>query len=428
MLRTSTFLREKMEKQTRYALMGDLFKGKAFDKAKREKGEVDGDAIEGRGARRIKAINFLADEMNKMDHPTVWVWFPWRLNPEPPTPSMPTTRALMNVHGAVYQSLTPIQKKRHDEMYHGNMSAPPSRHTKHAAKHPFLDKVLTSLDGEAKGFPFWFKKYPTRRHAYSNRFSIPTEMMDGYSDEMKSALHARMMTAKEKLSAQKAVYAERYGKHDYDTTSLPIKCANLAINIREFRNHLLGNPHNNVYKGRLGGAESDLRKKMSVLRRTDFKAYWTLLRDHDVQDLIQPTNLVQYRWGAYWFHDWNNGLAIKSNVSDFMDPRGLNGCIETGRSRAEVARDLGLSYTRTLTDDQRKRLSLNSQYYERLAKFKAEQPDRARERDRVDFLKKFTGAYTILNRKACAVDFPSKYRNQVQNKITRWKSSRHGPM
>lgn len=428
MLRTSTVFREKMEKQTRYRLMGDLFKGKAFDKAKREKGEVDGEEIEGRGARRIKAINFLSEEMNKMDHPTVWVWFPWRLNPEPPTPPMPTTRALMNLHGAVFQSLTPVQKKRHDEMYHGSFLTPTSRDTNHATTHPFLDKVLTSLDGEAKGFPYWYKKYPTRRHAYANRFSIPTEMLDGYSDDMKGALHARMMTTREKLLAQKAVYAERYGKHDFDTSSLAIKCANAAIQVREFRNHLLGNPHNNVAKGRLGSTENYLRSKMSILRRTDFKAYWTLLRDHDMQDLIQPSNLVQYRWGAYWFHDWNNGLAIKSNVSDFMDVRGLNGCIETGRSRAEVARDLGLSYTRTLTEDQRKKLSTTSQYYERLAKFKAEQPERARERDRVEFLKKFTGAFTILNKKACAVDFPSKYRSLVQNKITRWKSSRHGPM
>lgn len=89
-----------------------------------------------------------------------------------------------------------------------------------------------------------------------------------------------------------------------------------------------------------------------------------------MQDVLQPPNLVRYRWGSYWEYDWNAGLAISNNLPDVLDPRGLNGCVETGRSRFEVARDLGLSYTRPLRDNERKQLSHQAVFYEKMAKFK----------------------------------------------------------
>jgi ribosomal protein S15P/S13E len=361
-----------------------------------------------------------------MEQPSIWIWYPWRKNPEPPTPAMPLRRALKNLHGAIYTELSGVQKKRQEEMLYGARISP-ERDVAAQARHPFLHGILKSLDGSAKGFPFWYKKYPTRRHAFENRFSIPAEMLDGYSANVKTAVSGSMMTNREKLLAQQHMYTERYAEHDFDTSSPAVLAVKLALRCRTLRQHLLTNPHNNIGKQWLARAERKLDRTLRRLRRLDFKRYWEIIREHDVQDMIQPRNKVTYRWGSYWFHDWNAGLAISTKISDFMDPRGMNGCIETGRSRAEVARDLGLCYTRTLNDKEKKQLTNHAMYYDRLARFKLEQPEAARQKERASFVRKFSGMFAVMNRKSSVPDFPSTFRSLLHSKILRWKSKRHGP-
>eukprot|EP00758_Cryptobia_borreli_P006253 Tbor_TRINITY_DN5102_c1_g3::TRINITY_DN5102_c1_g3_i1::g.26332::m.26332 len=434
MIRFTALNLQKIGKQHGYHLKAALKKTVAFEKAKRQIGhKIDGERVAGRGAQRRKQTSELKEEMGKMEHPAIWIWYPWRKNPEPPTPAMPITRALKNPQGAIYTELTPVQKRRSDEMYYGlgKMSVENDkayRDQKHENNHPFLHTVLQSLEGKAKGFPFWYKKYPTRRHAFLNRFSIPNEMLEGYSDTIKKSLSVPMMTLKEKLSSQKSMYIERYAQHDFDINSIPVRCVVKCVKARELRSHLLTNPHNHVAKRHLATTERKIGSLLRIIRKTNFRIYWSILRDHDVQDLIQPTNNISYRMGSYWQHDWNQGLAIKTNIADFMDPRGLNGCIETGRSRAEVARDLGLSYTRALADNEKRALSHQSTYYEKLAKFRATNPEQSREMDRIRYLKKFSGMFALMNKKAAVIDFPSKYRRLIGSKFTRWKSARHGPM
>ena len=387
---------------------------------------ADGDVVMGAGKYCGRAAEALSEEVSKMEHPVVWIWYPWRLNPEPPTPSLPCPNALKNLHGAVYSDLTPVQKKRHAEMLYG-VTIPVKRSAEHDAKHPFLARILSEWSGQPKGFPYWYKKYPTRRHAYETRFNIPKEMLEGYPPDVVRTVSADLMSDAEKVRAEKALYIERYAEHDLDTTSPAVTCVLLALKSRNLRNHLLVNPHNNIIKFALSSTERNLCRSLRKLRKIDFRKYWEIIRDHDVQDIIQPHNKVSYRWGAYWHYDWNIGLAISTNIPDFMDPRGLNGCVETGRSRAEVARDLGLSYTRSLTDQEKKQLSHKAQYMERLKKFKAENPEVFKEQQRAAFLRKFTGMFTKITRKSVAPDFPNRYRKLLGNKIIRWRSARHGP-
>lgn len=113
---------------------------------------------------------------------------------------MPMRRALKTVHGALYTDLTQVQKKRQEAMHYG-ISIPPTHQMQFEQQHPLLASVLQQIDGQPKGFPFWYKKYPTRRHAYENRFNIPTEMLDGYSDNIKRALSYEMMSNFEKAAA-----------------------------------------------------------------------------------------------------------------------------------------------------------------------------------------------------------------------------------
>lgn len=428
MLRTSLASYQKLTKARGYDLRTSLFNTSAFVKAKRiSKGTVDGERVQGRGAERRRSTTSLQDSMEKMEHPAIWIWYPWRKNPEPPTPAMPMRRALKNAHGAVYSSLSTVQQRRHDEMYYG-AARPASVERRHEVEHPFLAKVLKDLGTAPKGFPFWFKKYPTRGHAYQNRFNIPTEMLDGYSDNIKKSLSPALMSEREMLMAQKAMYRERFAQHDYDQSSLPVQCVTLAVQCRALRNHLLKHAHNNIAKFTLRKKEKVLGSKLRVLRRVNFRQYWTILREHDVQDLVQPTNAIKYRWGNHWMHDWNKGYAITTKVADFMDPRGLNGCVETGRSRAEVARDLGLQYTRSLMPNERKALSNEAVYYEKIAKFKAAHPERIRDGQRLAFMRKFSGMFAVMNKKGGLYDFPSKMRRVVGTKVTRWRSVRHGPM
>ncbi len=391
-------------------------------KLKTESGEM----MTGRGKERRKGHLSLKTELEKMSQPSIWVWYPWRKNPEPPSPAMPMRRALKNVHGAVYTDLSPVQKKRQEETMYGARISP-DRDVAAEARHPFLHGVLRSLDGTAKGFPFWYKKYPTRRHAFENRFSIPSEMLDGYSANVRKAVSAAMMSNREKLMASQHMYTERYAEHDFDTSSPAVLAVKLALRSRTLRQHLLTNPHNNMAKQWLAQAERKLDQTLRRLRRLDFKKYWEIIREHDVQDIIQPKNKVSYRWGSYWFYDWNAGLAISTKISDFMDPRGMNGCVETGRSRAEVARDLGLCYTRTLNDMEKKQLTNHAQYYERLARFKLDQPEAARQKEREAFVRKFSGMFSVMTKRASVPDFPSTFRSLLHSKIIRWKSKRHGP-
>lgn len=418
-----------MSKQKgRIDLMTSFARQRVFDKATRVKTtDESGEQMEGRGAVRRKSVSQLKESIKTMEHPAVWVWYPWRMNPEPPSPHMPLRRALKNLHGAVYSELSPVQRKNEDLMHHG-VGIDTSKHEARDAMHPFLATILRTMDGKPKGFPLWFKRYPTRRHAYAQRFSIPTEMLDGYGEHVKAVLAPSMMTVREKEAAQRAMYMERYATHDLDTTSPVVVSAMLALRTRSMRNHLLTNPHNNVVKRLLYMYEQRLNRALRRLRHIDFRRYWEVVRDHDIQDIIQPTNLTRYRWGAYWRYDWTSGLAISTNIADFMDPVGLNGCVETGRSRAEVARDLGLSYSRPLNDAEQRQLSHHATYYEKLQKFKQDHPEVAREKDRQRFIQRFTGVYALMNFKSQAVDFPSRYRRFLGTRVTRWKSARHGPM
>jgi len=245
---------------------------------------------------------------------------------------------------------------------------------------------------------------------------------------MQQSLSPENFSDRELTAAEKARYIEKYAEHDLDSNSPAVQCAMLALRARQLRNHLLTNPHNNMAKRVLATKERQLMKTLRRLRKIDFRKYWQLIQDHDIQDLIQPNNVVSYRWGTYWRYDWSAGLAISTNIPDFMDPRGLNGCIETGRSRAEVARDLGLSYTRPLLPHEKKRLADTTLYHERVAKLKVENPEAWRLKGRRDFINKFTGLYTNVNWKSRVVDFPSRFRGVVGVKLTRWKSARHGPM
>lgn len=409
-------------------LMTSFAKVSNFKKAKKINIETaDGEMVRGRGKFRQRSHSALKEEISTMEHPAIWLWYPWRKNPEPPTPFMPSRRALKNVHGAVFSDLTPIQKKKQEEMLYG-VSIPPSRDHKFEQQHPMLASVLTQLEGQPKGFPFWYKKYPTRRHAYERRFSIPEEMLDGYNENVKKAVSKTMMSIREKQFAQEAMYMERYAEHDFDTTSPAVLAVKRALKVRNLRNHLLTNPHNNIAKTVLANTERGLSHSLRRLRKIDFKRYWEIIRDHDVQDVLQPNNLVTYRQGAYWMYDWNAGLAISTNLADITDPRALNGCVETGRSRSEVARDLGLSFTRTLQENEKKQLSQQAVYYERLAKFKLEQPEAARAQERDRFVRKFSGMFLKMDIQSGTPDFPSTYRKLLGTQVTRWSSKRHGPM
>lgn len=399
-----------------------------FKKAKKTTIEtVDGEIVKGRGKVRHRTHSPLKEVIESMEHPAIWLWYPWRKNPEPPTPYMPSRRALKNVHGAVYTDLSPIQKRKQEQMLYG-INIPESRQLKFEQEHPLLANILRPLEGQPKGFPFWYKKYPTRRHAYENRFSIPMEMLDGYSPEIKQAVSGKMMSIQEKQFAEEALYMERYAEHDLDTTSPAVLAVKRALKMRIMRNHLLTNPHNNLIKTVLANTEKKLNHALRRLRKVDFKKYWEIIRDHDVQDILQPPNLVTYRQGAYWKYDWNAGLAISTPLADIMDPRGLNGCVETGRSRSEVARDLGLSYTRPLMPNEKKQLSEQAVYYERLARFKLSQPEAAREQERQRFVRKFSGMFLKMDIKSGAPDFPSTYRKLLGSQVIRWSSKRHGPM
>lgn len=417
----------KYTKQNRFDRMSELRPERHFQRGNRiVKVTKGGEATLARGAEATNTTSAAREGLQSMETPVMWVWYPWRRRPEPPT-GLPTSNALKNLHGAVYSSLTPRQQKRQAQMMYGT-SIPQERDKEVAAKHPFLDAVLKGLDGRPKGFPFWYKKYPTRRHAYETRFNIPREMLEGYSAEVKQAVSSDNMSERELVAAQKAMYAERYAEDGLDTSSPAVRCVHLAIGARVLRNHLLTNPHNNIAKTRLTITESGLNKALRRLRKIDFRRYWEIIRDHDMQDIIQPRNLPHYRYGRYWSFDWNQGIALTTNIPDFMDPRGMNGCIETGRARSEVARDLGLSYTRPLNATEKRRLASEATYHERLVRFRTEHPHQWREEERARFVKKFTGMFQKINRYSGAVDFPSKYRRMLGNTVLRWRSCRHGPM
>ncbi|CCW59824.1 unnamed protein product [Phytomonas sp. EM1] len=409
-------------------LRGSFSKTTSFRRAEKIKVETtDGEIVQGRGRIRRRTHSELKSAIESMEHPAIWLWYPWRKNPEPPTPYMPSRRALKNVHGAIFTNLTPIQQKKQEQMLYG-VNIPETREMRFEKEHPMLASALRQLKGQPKGFPFWYRKYPTRRHAYERRFSIPEEMLEGYNENIKKAVSKEMMSLREKQFAQEAMYMERYAEHDFDTTSPAVLAVKRALKMRILRNHLLTNPHNNIIKVVLTNTERKLAHALRRLRKVDFRRYWEIIRDHDVQDVLQPANLVTYRYGVYWRYDWNAGLAISTNLPDVLDPRGLNGCVETGRSRSEVARDLGLSYTRPLHENEKKQLSQQAVYYERLAKFKLEQPEAARAQERERFVRKFSGMFLKLDVKSGAPDFPSTYRKLLGTKVIRWASKRHGPM
>uniref|UniRef100_A0A0A9XUR3 28S ribosomal protein S15, mitochondrial n=1 Tax=Lygus hesperus TaxID=30085 RepID=A0A0A9XUR3_LYGHE len=186
---------------------------------------------------------------------------------------MPSQRALKNVHGALFTDLTPVQKKKQEAMHYG-ITIPPTREMRFEQKHPLLVSALRQLNEQPKGFPFWYKKYPTRRHAYVHRFSIPSEMLEGYSDNIKKALSYEMMSNQEKQAAEEAMYMERYAEHDFDTTSDAVLAVKRALKVRRMRNHLLTNPHNNICKMILGFTEHSLKCALRRLRKRDFKKYW----------------------------------------------------------------------------------------------------------------------------------------------------------
>ena len=382
-----------------------------------------GEQVAGRGKRRFRRDTSLSEALDKMENPVMWIWHPWRRSPEPPSPEMPCPNAIKTIHGAIVTGLSTVEKRNEQAISYG-ASIPAGRDTRHAASHPFLAQIVQQRGDAPTAFPFWFKKYPTRRHAYEQRFAVPKEMLTGAPAHVKDALASTQMSERELEKAEVAMFSERYAQHDLDTGSLAMQCVSWAIHIRRMRNIVLAQPYNNRCKFRQAKAEKLLMRGMRKLRKVDFRKYWEIARDHDMVDLIQPNNAVQYRWGAYWRHDWNGGLAMATPIADFMDPRGVNGCLETGRSRAEVARDLGLSYTRALTTEEKQKLAAENVYHERLRQFKQEQPAAWRERERQQFVTKFTAMFTKMTKRNTDPNWASKNRHLVGRKVLRFSRKR----
>jgi hypothetical protein len=420
----------KLPKQKEAKLGGRVKTGRITMVRYREKRQVDGETLLLRGVVVKKSASKLVENMKQMENPMVWTWYPWRRNPEPPLPSFPCPNALKNFNGAFLPELSPkqleVRQKALDLAPRTEYSAPDPA-ARFSGKHPFLNKILRETTGQRKGFPFFFKKYPSRQFASETRFNIPEEMLEGMPTEIQRGLSSHNMSENERLRRELNVYRQRYQTHDLETTNACMRTVTLALEVRELRNHCLSNPHNNLAKFKLAHSESSLARHLRKLRKRNFRKYWEIVRDHDLMDVLQPHNNVTYRQGAYWKWDWDHGDAISTNIATFMDPRGVSGCVETGRSRAEVARDLGLSYTRPLLPGEKKQLTSNALHFERLQKFKNELPDAFIERERARFVSHFTGIFSRVTTKSGVPDFPSTHRRLLHTKILRWKSSRHGP-
>jgi ribosomal protein S15P/S13E len=420
----------KMKKQKGFFLGGDFTTQKVVMVRYREARKVDGEQVQMRGEQVHRSATNLKKQMEKQENPMIWIWYPWRRNPERPIPSFPCPNALKNLNGAFIGELTGEQSAARDRALGGASRREyraPDLDEKMAAKHPFLRTILTETKGKRKGFPFFFKKYPTRHFATEARFNIPEEMLEGTSPELQRALSPQNMSSVELVRREKSIYRERFLAHEMDESSPALVVVNLAIEARELRNHCLSNPHNNIWKSKLYKTERNLRSQLTRLRKANFRQYWEIVRDHDLMDIVQPLSVANLRKGRYFERDWDVGLGISTNIAQFMDPRGVAGCIETGRSRAEVARDLGLSYTRALLPHEKKTLTANALHFERLQRFRNEMPDAFIERQRKNFMHNFTGIYKRTVGSAPHHDFPHAHRRLLHTKMLRWKSARHGP-
>ena len=393
--------------------------------------DASGTEIRSTGTRSRFTYRTFRQQMSKIEEVYVWVWYPWRAHPEHPVPALPCPRTLKNLHGAVVTSLSPRQKQNRENMLSGVtlQATDEALSSKFSQKHPFLSYICEKLRDKPKGFPFWYKKYPSTRHAYENRFAVPKEMLDGYDNaEMRRAFSFPNMRNGEKLRAETTAMCERYCPDDTSRRSIPARCIRLAIFVREKRNHLLTNPKNHIGKRQLGNLERALQNAMRRWRKEDFRGYWEFVREHDMLDIIQPENRVKYRWGMWWRSDWRFGHALSSSTTDFLDPRGLMGCVETGRSCAEVARDLALSYTRTLNTKERKYFESRATYFERLQQFKYDHVEANRERERQEYLNKLQALYQRRSARNLTVDIPRKLHRTKNISLQRWKCWRHGPM
>ena len=155
--------------------------------------------------------------------------------------------------------MSPIQKRNMERMMYG-ISIPPARDATFAQSHPFLSYIVKKLDGKPKSFPFWYKKYPTHRHAYENRFAVPSEMLAGTNPELQRAFSFSCMSRGEKINAELGHFCERYCPEDTLKQSIPTRCIRHAITVRKARNHLLTNAHNHVMKFRMEKKEAKLER------------------------------------------------------------------------------------------------------------------------------------------------------------------------
>jgi hypothetical protein len=78
-------------------------------------------------------------------------------------------------------------------------------------------------------------------------------------------------------------------------------------------------------------------------------------------------------------------------------------------------------------EKEKKKLSSEARYYERLMLFKSQHPEQAREQQRNEYVKKFSGLFVKINSKTASPDFPWYYRYHLGRKNLRWTSKRHGP-
>ncbi|KNH05443.1 tetracenomycin polyketide synthesis O-methyltransferase TcmP [Perkinsela sp. CCAP 1560/4] len=394
----------------------------------------DGEKIVGSGVRLQYTYKNFKAHVDKIENPYVWTWYPWRAHPEHPKPALPCPRALKNLHGAVIPSLTPNQKRiREGSLYKGIPQAMGQEllQDRFTQSHPFLHYIISSAAANGKrpmSFPFWYKKYPTVHQAYENRFAVPSEMLEGYGNpELTRAFSFANMKENEKTRAEVSALCERYCPTDHQRKSTPATCIRIAIRVREIRNHLLLNPKNHVYKMLLGMNERRLEKEFRKWRKLDFRAYWEFIREHELLDICQPDNVVKSRWGMWWRTEWRLGHALSRDIADYIDPRGLMGCVETGRSHSEVARDLGLNYTRTLTTGERKYFHNKATYFERLQKFKFDHVEQTNEKARIEALSRAQALYQKRCAKNLVVDPARKFHKGKPISMLRWKSKRHGP-
>ena len=165
-----------------------------------------------------------------------------------------------------------------------------------------MAKTLETLASAAKGkpaaFPFYLSKYRAVQDVLDGMPHMPRELLDQYPPILKRSFSRKNEHPDETRILNNRPYFQKYRTHQFDTYTSAPQAVGLIGRMRAFENHLsrIDDP---VIQRMWRIRKHNLQNCLRNLRIDDFPAFWKIMQDFNLWNVVRDTHQGFVDLGAF---------------------------------------------------------------------------------------------------------------------------------